>query len=566
VLKCAKLIMLIGLALSFTLSGIGCVSAEPPSYFLGDPVTLRTTINNMGDTNVASSSFVIKVVSPGGEVFNAGSVEGGLVLPNEDIVIETEWSSVGAVPGTFSLVLEGEIRFANGAKQPVESVVEGAFTLVETMTGYKQVYTPGNNFTVLEVIPAQDSYYINGPIVIGALINNTGHILTSMSFRLIFIDSEGTRHECSLVDFPGDLSEPDLNYFNYVTFVPGDIPPGDYTCEFVSQSFGWSPPSNMSYGDYGWESFYRDYYVLPSEVGLDGYYDWAQYLVDQGLLPETNIYQADRWYRWHQDHEEGELPGPPTEYDQEWQADIEHEVSITYRVSSFYTHVYEPITGLEINDVEILDDTISGGGALDLDVFAENTGNQIIYVRFLASLEGPGGGVELTSINGVGKICGPGPFEHGLQFRAPADIAAGEYSLTLHASYSPVFPSDIFNRLLEEPEKYAPYTMDILASFLGDSTEIVEEYDIDIASYGWVSDGLHFSSGYQELVEEGALTVETLDYEYSGTITVAGTGGQTGGSETQESTGGSGIPGYTVEALLAGIVLTLVISRKTRQN
>lgn len=559
-LKRAKLVMLIGLVLSFTLSGIGCVSAPLPSYFLGDPVVLRTTINNTGDTNVASSSFVIKVVSPGGEVFNAGSVEGGSVSPNQDIVIETEWSSVGAVPGTFNLVLEGEIRFSNGQTQPVNSTVEDAFTLVETMTGYRQVYIPGNNFTVLEVIPAQNLYYINGPIVIGALINNTGHILTSMSFQPVFVDSEGTRYECSRVDFPEDLSEPGLNYFNYVTFIPGDIPPGNYTCEFVSQSFGWSPPNNMSYGDYGWESFYRDYYVLPSEVGLDGHYNWTQYLVDQELLPETDIYQADRWYRWHQDQEEDELPGSPPEYNYEWLAAIENEVSITYRVSSFNIQVHELTTGLEIDDAEIHNDTISGGGAINLDVLAANTGNQIIYVRFLASLEGTGGGCELTSTD-AGKMCSPGPFEHGLRFRAPADIAAGEYSLTLHASYSPVFPTDIFNRLQEEPEKYAPYTMGILASFLDNGTEIIEEYGIDAAAYGWTSDSLNFSSGYQELVEEGALTLETLDYECSGTITVIGTGSQTSAPETQESTGG-GIPGYTVEALIAGILLTLALSRK----
>jgi len=191
-----RVLALIGLSLSLSLAlgGVHVASAQLPSYLLGDPVTLRTTVTNMGDTNVASSSFTIRVVSPGGQVFDAGSVEGGTVKPNEDIVIETLWDSVGAVPGTFNILLDGEIRFANGAKQPVSIVLEDAFTLVDYMTGDRQVYVPGNEFTVLDIIPAQESYFVGGPIVIGALINNTGHIQTSMSLQLTFISPEGARY------------------------------------------------------------------------------------------------------------------------------------------------------------------------------------------------------------------------------------------------------------------------------------------------------------------------------------------------------------------------------------
>lgn len=549
--------------------------AEPPSYFLGDVVKLETTITNTGDVSIASSSFTVNVISPLGAKYFTGSVTGGSVPPKQDIMIKTEWSSVGAVPGTFSLELDGLIKFTNGAEQPVHSVSEGAFILVETMTGNRQVYTPGNDFNFINVIPAQESYYVGGPIVIGAHVDNIGHIQTSMSFQLVLISPEGDRYECPIVDFPDDLCDPGQSYFNYVSSVPPDVPPGEYSCEFIGRSFGWSPPSDMVYGDYGWESFYLDYYVLPPLEGLEGQYDWAGYLVDQGLLPNTDIIQADRWYRWHQGIDNGALPGPPQEYNNEWFAGIEQDVSTTRRLYNFSTQVHEIQFSWEFISVEVVDDEIPQGGTLNLRVHGENTGNTLIYINFHALLEGQGESFDLLDNEApLGWLVTTNPFDQEMSFDLPEGMNAGEYLLSLRGECYNPFPNDLLGKLTDDFEVSGPYILALNSLMSEETAKDVLKDPEALERAHWTDTGALtalpldllfpstpedawtdewapvfevFSGAYSDLLEEGALESLTVDWDYTGKIKVVS-------SETPGGGGSTGIPAYPVEAMIAGIL------------
>lgn len=286
-----KLGFFILIASLFTVGFVSAVS----EWAIGDEVQLIITTTNTGTVDVVESTGVITICSSGGLLYDAGSfnVE-GVVAPGESVRVPVNWVSTGAAPGTYDIILDGELIYANGESESTHSVVEDAFLLYELITGLREVPEFTTKATVTGVTQITDTYYANGAFVIIVWINNTGSTLFIPEISTTFTGNDALWGPFSefYIDSP---SFPGLQPYMYACQLPEDMGAGSYT---------YSINVNMHYLDFtinddtypdGLEGFWKDYYTIiePGNVEKAEEYNW-EFQTGDSTAPILAFYDSGR--------------------------------------------------------------------------------------------------------------------------------------------------------------------------------------------------------------------------------------------------------------------------------
>lgn len=287
------------------------------SWFIGDTVELVVTTTNMGDVDVLESNGMILVESQGGTMYDAGffNVE-GVVHPGESIEVPLSWGSYEAVPGMYSIILDGTLVFANGEMEDTYSVVPEAFLLVEEGTGLAEVPAVSTEASVIGALSLSDTFVSGGYLSLVVWVDNTGSTSFIPEIDIIVSDDAGEIVADSFEIYLDDPCEPGVNPFPAQCQLPDDLPPGEYSFDVDMNVHVLDYDVNTDEYPGGLDGFWLDnwdteeletyqLYAEESDQDLDdvwfqftvsgepvGSYNLGDVLVDEGAWASDNLGEA----------------------------------------------------------------------------------------------------------------------------------------------------------------------------------------------------------------------------------------------------------------------------------
>ncbi|MCW4012923.1 MAG: hypothetical protein NWF07_08015, partial [Candidatus Bathyarchaeota archaeon] len=207
--------------------------------------------------------------SPGGIMYEAGDFDvEQVVAPGESVMVPVSWVSTGAAPGVYSIILDGDLVFANGESETTHSVISEAFQLFEPVTGLLEVPAVVTESSVTGITQLSDTCYTGGALINIVWLNNTGSTLFIPEISVMF-EGNGTQWGPYIQFYIDEPCFPGLRPYTYVCQLPEDMPTGDYTYSVnVNMHYPLVEINDDTY-TFGIEGFWRDNFIIREPTVLD---------------------------------------------------------------------------------------------------------------------------------------------------------------------------------------------------------------------------------------------------------------------------------------------------------